>query len=41
MQEQQFELNGFQIMVRVVFSCAMTAVVAIGTFMIIRYMNTG
>lgn len=39
--QQQFVLDGFQILVRVVFSCAMTAVVAIGAFVVIRYLNAG
>lgn len=36
---KQFELNGFQILVSVV-SGAMTAVVAIGAFLVIHHLNS-
>lgn len=35
---RQFGVNSVEIVVRVAFSCAVTAVVAIGAFVLIRYL---
>lgn len=37
--DDPFELTGVRFVIRVAFSCAVTAIVAFGAFMVIRYLT--